>query len=229
MYSYRYTDSRCPDFVGVMQVLFFESLCKSLSHAIHLKRAGKGIPKLSDCHFAAGTLHNLRIGRVGHWHWLFGLEDRILQKIITLGVNSWVDCCRFHGTDHFRPLWLGVDHHRVVPWLIGSKIYVYALPHSSWVQDHGWSGDAGGALLVLWHGWHSRVTFLISWSICGHHRWLRNTNFKRAIPGWPSCNSVIIVCLREGMTVRGPHRRQPCSTESSSLRAKYGLRSGSAQ
>ena len=52
----------------------------------------------------------------------------------------------------------------------------------------------------------------------------------RTIPGWPSCNSVRMVCLKEGgMTVRRPQIRQPCSTESSCLRVKYGLRSGSAQ
>ena len=101
--------------------------------------------------------------------------------------------------------------------------------HGAVGQDHGRSGEAGGALRVLLHGWHSRVTFSISWSIFGHQTWLRAIDFMRAIPGWPSCNSVRMVCLKEGgMTVRKPHIRQPCSTESSCLRVKYGLRSGSA-
>ena len=38
-----------------------------------------------------------------------------------------------------------------------------------------------------------------------------------------------MVCLKEGGTLQRPHIRQPCSTESSCLRVKYGLRSVSAQ
>ena len=101
--------------------------------------------------------------------------------------------------------------------------------HGAVGQDHGRSGEAGGALRVLLHGWHSRVTFSISWSIFGHQTWLRAIDFMHAIPGGPSCNSVRMVYLKEGgMTVGRPHIRQPCSTESSCLHVKYGLRSGSA-
>ena len=101
--------------------------------------------------------------------------------------------------------------------------------HGAVGQDHGRSGEAGGTLRVLLHGWHSRVTFSISWSIFGHQTWLRAIDFMRVIPGWPSCNSVRMVCLKEGGTLERPHIRQPCSTESSCLRVKYGLSSGSVQ
>ena len=101
--------------------------------------------------------------------------------------------------------------------------------HGAVGQDHGRSGEAGGALRVLLHGWHSRVTFSISWSIFGHQTWLRAIDFMRVIPGWPSCNSVRMVCLKEGGTLERPHIRQPCSTECSCLRVKYGLSSGSVQ
>ena len=98
--------------------------------------------------------------------------------------------------------------------------------HGAVGQDHARSVENGGALRVLLHGWHSQITFSISWSICGHHTWLRAIYFMRAISGWTSCNSVRMSCLKEGgMTVRRAHIRQPCAPESSCLRVKYGLRS----
>ena len=153
-------------------------------------------------------------------------RETVSCQNIAHGINGCVGCCCLHGIDHFRALRVDVDHNENVFCLMGGKIYTWMRCHGAVGQGHARSVENGGALRVLLHGWHSQITFSISWSICGHHTWLRAIYFMRAISGWTSCNSVRMSCLKEGgMTVRRAHIRQPCAPESSCLRVKYGLRS----
>jgi len=85
-------------------------------------------------------------------------------------------------------------------------------------------------LAHLKHCVHPRYVSSTLLSIPGHHTWLRATVFMRATPGCALCSSLRICSCKEwGMTVRRPHIRQPCSTESSSLCRKNGLSSGVVQ
>ena len=101
--------------------------------------------------------------------------------------------------------------------------------HGAVGHDQGKSGTACGAFLVLKHCLHprdvlsSRCRCLFQATI---HTWLRAAAFVRATPGCALCSSLrICSCKEGGMMVRRPHMRQPCSTESSSLRRKNGLSS----
>ena len=102
--------------------------------------------------------------------------------------------------------------------------------HGAVGHDQGKSGAGCGACLVLKHCLHPHVLSSMSLSIPGHHTWLRAAAFMHATAGCTLCSSLrICSCKEGGMMVRRPHIRQPCSTESSSLRRKNGLSSGVVQ
>lgn len=102
--------------------------------------------------------------------------------------------------------------------------------HGAVGHDQEESGGACRAFLVLKHCLHPCALSSMLLSIPGHHTCLQAAAFMHVTPTCTSCSSLrICSCKEGGMMVRRPYIRQPCLTESTSLRKKNGLSSGVVQ
>lgn len=124
--------------------------------------------------------------------------------------------------------WIFTIMMKWLDWLVANSMYTHC--QGTVGHDHGNSGAAGGAFLVLKHCLQVLAVSSMSLSMFGHHTWLRAVAFMHTTPGCDLCSSLRICSSREGgMTVHRPHIRQPCSMESLFLWKKSDLSLGMVQ
>ena len=163
--------------------------------------------------------------------WAVITNDLLLKAMSFKDVAYSIGCCLcgggLHGTNHFWPLWMSINHNEVVVGLAGGKLYMFALLRSCrlWPREKWcclWSLSGFQALFAP-------MCSYLDVAVFSRPPYMTVGSCLYLCYSWMClslCSSLRICSCKEGfMTICRFHIRQPCSTESSSLGRKNGLSS----